>query len=140
MLTVPLLGTRYYQPIPDAIKPFPVNPDLQDPDFEKSCNGVEGNCANAWGVRIIDSQDIFIYGAGTYSFFNNYDTSKLSHIFPFQPPLFVRDLPQSPTPPCSPHVTNNGAKQLATRSTTDPTARRASTRSRATFRTSTSLT
>ncbi|EMR63408.1 putative glycoside hydrolase family 55 protein [Eutypa lata UCREL1] len=67
--------TPYYQPLPDATQPFTVNADLQDPDFSTSCNGVEGNCANAWGLRIIDSSDIFIYGAGHYSFFNNYDTS-----------------------------------------------------------------
>ncbi|RYP30701.1 hypothetical protein DL767_006117 [Monosporascus sp. MG133] len=66
--------TPYYQPLPDAIDPFPVNPAIRDPDFAASCNGVQGNCANAWGVRILDSSNIFIYGAGTYSFFNNYDT------------------------------------------------------------------
>lgn len=71
--------TPYYQPLPDAIEPFPVNADLQDPDFATSCNGVEGNCANAWGLRVIDSSDIFIYGAGHYSFFNNYDTCKFTH-------------------------------------------------------------
>lgn len=69
--------TPYYQPLPDAIEPFTVNADLHDPDFKTSCNGVEGNCANAWGLRIIDSSDVFIYGAGHYSFFNNYDTGKL---------------------------------------------------------------
>ena len=69
-----------------------MNPDLLDPDFEKDCNGVEGNCANAWGVRIIDSQDIFIYGAGTYSFFNNYDTCRPSLFSPHPPfyPLFYK--------------------------------------------------
>ena len=66
MLTVPLLGTRYYQPIPDAIKPFPVNPDLQDPDFEKSCNGVEGNCANAWGVRIMSLLPTWWYNTSAF--------------------------------------------------------------------------
>ncbi|KAI1654746.1 glycoside hydrolase family 55 protein [Daldinia decipiens] len=66
--------TPYYQPTPDATKPFPVVEALKDPDFAATCNGVEGNCANAWGLRIVDSSDIFIYGAGHYSFFNNYST------------------------------------------------------------------
>ncbi|KAI1141771.1 glycoside hydrolase family 55 protein [Hypoxylon sp. FL0543] len=66
--------TPYYQPLPDATVPFPVVTALNDPDFKTSCNGVSGNCANAWGLRIVDSTDIFIYGAGHYSFFNNYST------------------------------------------------------------------
>ncbi|KAI8950332.1 pectate lyase superfamily protein-domain-containing protein [Xylaria longipes] len=67
--------TPYYMPLPDAVKPFPVVASLNDPDFSKSCSGVEGNCAEAWGLRIVDSSDFFIYGAGFYSFFNNYDTT-----------------------------------------------------------------
>ncbi|KAI0968246.1 glycoside hydrolase family 55 protein [Xylaria arbuscula] len=67
--------TPYYQPLPDATKPFPITSSINDPDFATSCSGVSGNCAEAWGLRIIDSSDFFIYGAGHYSFFNNYDTS-----------------------------------------------------------------
>ncbi|KAH9988425.1 pectate lyase superfamily protein-domain-containing protein [Xylariaceae sp. FL0662B] len=66
--------TPYYQPIPDAKEPFPVVAALKDPDFATSCSGVTGNCANSWGLRIIDSSGFFIYGAGHYSFFNNYST------------------------------------------------------------------
>ncbi|KAI4859463.1 glycoside hydrolase family 55 protein [Hypoxylon rubiginosum] len=66
--------TPYYQPTPNAIEPFPVVTALQDPDFTTSCSGVSGNCANSWGLRIVDSSDVFIYGAGHYSFFNNYST------------------------------------------------------------------
>lgn len=29
----------------------------------------------AWGLRIIDSSKILVYGAGLYSFFDNYSTS-----------------------------------------------------------------
>ena len=66
---------RYYQPSPNALTPFPVVSSLNDPDFSSSCNGVGGNCAMAWGLRVIGSTDILVYGAGTYSFFNNYSTS-----------------------------------------------------------------
>ena len=31
--------------------------------------------ADAWGLRIVDSTNILIYGAGLYSFFNNYSTA-----------------------------------------------------------------
>ncbi|KAI1336987.1 pectate lyase superfamily protein-domain-containing protein [Xylariaceae sp. FL0016] len=66
--------TPYYQPQPNAIDPFPVVTALNDPDFATSCSGASGNCAESWGLRIIDSSDIFVYGAGHYSFFNNYST------------------------------------------------------------------
>jgi glucan 1,3-beta-glucosidase len=68
---------RYYQPTPFAPTPFSVVPTLNDPNFASSCAGTSGNCADAWGLRILNSHDVFIYGAGLYSFFNDYDTSKL---------------------------------------------------------------
>ncbi|TPX18892.1 uncharacterized protein E0L32_011444 [Thyridium curvatum] len=67
--------TPYYQPSPLATTPFPVNSALNDPDFSASCAGVSGTCAMAWGLRIINSQNILAYGAGHYSFFNNYSTN-----------------------------------------------------------------
>ncbi|KAI1827017.1 glycoside hydrolase family 55 protein [Xylaria intraflava] len=67
--------TPYYMPFPDATKPFPIVSSLNDPDFSSSCSGVSGNCAETWGLRIVNSSDMLIYGAGHYSFFNNYDTS-----------------------------------------------------------------
>lgn len=67
--------TPYYQPNPNATIPFPPVKSLSDPDFVASCKGVQGNCADAWGLRILDSQDILTYGAGLYSFFSNYSTS-----------------------------------------------------------------
>lgn len=67
--------TPYFMPTPNALVPFPVNAALKDPDFTASCAGVAGNCAAAWGLRIIDSSDIFVYGAGLYSFFSSYSTT-----------------------------------------------------------------
>ncbi|QSZ28880.1 hypothetical protein DSL72_003385 [Monilinia vaccinii-corymbosi] len=67
--------TPYYQPNPSAPTPFGVVTSLNDPDFKTSCAGSSGNCAAAWGLRIINSHDILIYGAGLYSFFSNYDTT-----------------------------------------------------------------
>ncbi|KAK4100480.1 glycoside hydrolase family 55 protein [Parathielavia hyrcaniae] len=67
--------TPYYQPTPNALVPFQPVAALRDPDFAASCVGVEGNCAAAWGLRVIDSRDVFVYGAGLYSFFSDYSTA-----------------------------------------------------------------
>lgn len=72
--------TPYYQPNPPAPGPFTtVNAALSDPDFATDCAsslGLPGNppCAMAWGLRVLGSQDVVVFGAGLYSFFNNYNT------------------------------------------------------------------
>ena len=59
--------TPYFQSNPAAPAPFrPV--DGVDPMFN-SPNAADNK---AWGMRIVDSQDILVYGAGLYSFFENY--------------------------------------------------------------------
>ncbi|KAJ6050230.1 hypothetical protein N7499_010381 [Penicillium canescens] len=64
--------TPYYQPNPNAANsPYPTNTALRDPTFS-SCLG--GNC-NALGLRVLDSTNVIVYGAGLYSFFNNYSTT-----------------------------------------------------------------
>ncbi|KAK3331350.1 pectate lyase superfamily protein-domain-containing protein [Apodospora peruviana] len=83
----------YYQPNPPAPAPFhQLNSDLHDPDFDFDCktvtyassaNVANGSlslpghppCAMAWGLRILGSHNIVGFGAGLYSFFNNYDTN-----------------------------------------------------------------
>ncbi len=67
--------TAYYQPNPNATIPFPAVKALNDPDFVASCSGKSPNCALGWGLRVINSQSVLIYGAGLYSFFNNYSTT-----------------------------------------------------------------
>ncbi|KAK8148764.1 hypothetical protein G3M48_009166 [Beauveria asiatica] len=62
--------TAYMQGNPDAKVPFTYNAKYSDPDFS-SCTGPK--CARTWGLRAVDSSDILIYGAGLYSFFDNYD-------------------------------------------------------------------
>ncbi|CAK7236915.1 hypothetical protein SBRCBS47491_009798 [Sporothrix bragantina] len=66
--------TPYYQGNPDARTPFATQTALADPSFD-SCTGA--TCARAWGLRIVNSTDVFIYGAGLYSFFDNYDQTCL---------------------------------------------------------------
>lgn len=58
--------TPYYQPNPDAIIPFPAASQYNDPLFAPG--------DSAWGLRIVDSAEVSIYGAGLYSFFANFDS------------------------------------------------------------------
>lgn len=63
----------YFQPLPLARYPFPVVPELNDPDFEKDCaDDPSPGCESSWAIRVIDSSDVVVYGAGLYSFFDSY--------------------------------------------------------------------
>ncbi|KAE9364334.1 glycoside hydrolase family 55 protein [Stipitochalara longipes BDJ] len=55
--------TPYYQPNPNTAIPFTAVPALNDPPVE----------SDALGLRILNSNNILIYGAGLYSFFSNYN-------------------------------------------------------------------
>lgn len=61
--------TAYFQGNPDALKPFTPQSKWNDPTFE-DCK--TDNCARTWGMRVLDSKDVLLYGGGLYSFFNNY--------------------------------------------------------------------
>ncbi|KAJ6099792.1 hypothetical protein N7467_001327 [Penicillium canescens] len=67
--------SAYYQPNPLATTPFPVVSSIHDPNFTTSCAGKGKYCAEGWGLRVLDSTGIFVYGAGLYSFFDNNDAS-----------------------------------------------------------------
>ncbi|CRK47534.1 hypothetical protein BN1723_007591 [Verticillium longisporum] len=74
--------TPYFQPNPPATVPFPPVRAYHDPDFAKECAaGAHPDadprvpCAMAWALKIEASRDIKIYGAGLYSFFNDYSTA-----------------------------------------------------------------
>ncbi|KIJ26091.1 glycoside hydrolase family 55 protein, partial [Sphaerobolus stellatus SS14] len=56
----------YYQPSPAPPAPFSINSAFHDPSFP---SGVD----HAWGLYVSNSQNILIYGAGHYSFFQNYN-------------------------------------------------------------------
>ncbi|KAK6860327.1 beta-1 3 exoglucanase precursor [Apiospora arundinis] len=64
--------TAYMQGNPDATTPFKVNQNFYDPDFSNCDGSSEVGCKRTWGVRVMNSTDIFVYGAGLYSFFENY--------------------------------------------------------------------
>ncbi|KAK4155733.1 glycoside hydrolase [Chaetomidium leptoderma] len=70
--------TPYFQGNPDATEPFAVNAQYADPDFATSCaDDTTGTCKRSWGVRAVGSKDVFVYGAGVYSFFDNYEQTCL---------------------------------------------------------------
>ena len=64
--------TPYFQGNPAATEPFTSNAAYGDPDFAAVCNGDDTGCQRSWGLRVVDSKDVFMYGGGLYSFFDNY--------------------------------------------------------------------
>ncbi|KAI2603198.1 glycoside hydrolase family 55 protein [Hypoxylon fragiforme] len=69
--------TPYHQPNPGARQPFPLNTTIDDPNFDIPCpqGSSPSTCSEAWGLRLSGSQNVLIYGAGLYSFFNNFSTA-----------------------------------------------------------------
>ena len=56
---------------------FKPSTKFSDPDFSE-CKAGDLTCKMTIGVRIVDSTGILVYGAGLYSFFNNYGQDCLS--------------------------------------------------------------
>jgi glucan 1,3-beta-glucosidase len=66
--------TPYYMPNPDArSQPFQRSDVYSDPDYTKACP--PGAICDAFGLRVLNSRNVMIYGGGLYSFFKNYDVS-----------------------------------------------------------------
>ena len=62
--------TPYMQSNPNALAGgFKPDSRYSDPDFSTCTTDV---CKKAWGLRVVASSDILVYGAGLYSFFDNY--------------------------------------------------------------------
>ncbi|KIX92675.1 uncharacterized protein Z520_11527 [Fonsecaea multimorphosa CBS 102226] len=62
--------TPYMQATPNALEGgFPPNSAFSDPTF---ADCTTDSCKKSWGLRIVDSSDIYMYGAGLYSFFDDY--------------------------------------------------------------------
>jgi glucan 1,3-beta-glucosidase len=66
--------TPYYQPSPNATSPYTadVGDFTMDPTFD-NCDANDASCLSAWALRVLNSTDVFIYSAGFYSFFQDYD-------------------------------------------------------------------
>ncbi|KAL3483769.1 pectate lyase superfamily protein-domain-containing protein [Aspergillus germanicus] len=61
----------YYQPVPKAPQPFTSGTFPDDPTFD-DCPTGSSTCAVSWAVRIIDSETIYLLGAGLFSWFSDY--------------------------------------------------------------------
>jgi len=70
--------TPYFQDNPNALTPFTVNTVYSDPNFSSTCGGNTDLCPKSWGLRVIGSTEVLVYGAGLYSFFDNYDQTCLN--------------------------------------------------------------
>jgi glucan 1,3-beta-glucosidase len=68
--------TPYYQPGPKAPQPYTPSKSYNDPTFS-NCAAGSDNCALAWGLRIVKSSDVYVYGTGLYNFFSNYNQTCL---------------------------------------------------------------
>jgi glucan 1,3-beta-glucosidase len=62
--------TPYFQTNPAAPAPFDKSLGPTDP---QTFTGSATKHNMAWGLRVVGSSDVLIYGAGLYSFFDNYD-------------------------------------------------------------------
>lgn len=67
--------TAYWQSNPTGMTPFSYNATYDDPAFSSYCTTQE--CAMTFGLILTDSSDVLVYGAGLYSFFQNYDQTCL---------------------------------------------------------------
>ncbi|TKX22813.1 hypothetical protein C1H76_4847 [Elsinoe australis] len=63
--------TPYFQGNPVATTPFAPNATWVDPDWS-ICPANSPKCIKAFGLRILGSTNVYVYGAGLYSFFENY--------------------------------------------------------------------
>lgn len=79
--------TPYFQSNPNALTPFAPQPNAPYYDPSYFCPkgapnpqnaGGDNTCAKSWGLRVVDSANIHIYGAGLYSFFDNYSQDCLT--------------------------------------------------------------
>ncbi|KAF6765075.1 glycoside hydrolase family 55 protein [Ephemerocybe angulata] len=61
----------YFQPSPPAPAPFEITKAYKDPSFPSDVK-------SAWGLSVENSRDIIVFGAGLYSFFNNYSQACIS--------------------------------------------------------------
>jgi glucan 1,3-beta-glucosidase len=67
--------TAYMQSAPDALNAgYSPLDSLSDPMFSTCTDEL---CKKTWGLRIFESSDVYVYGAGLYSFFDDYQQACL---------------------------------------------------------------
>lgn len=65
---------RYMQNNPNALSSYTPSAVYSDPTFSECYQPI---CYKTFGLRFFNSTYIYVYGAGLYSFFNNYDSGCL---------------------------------------------------------------
>ncbi|KAI8615101.1 pectate lyase superfamily protein-domain-containing protein [Chytriomyces sp. MP71] len=63
--------TPYFQGVPNALTPFAPSTKYKDPNFS-TCSASDAACKKTWGLRFYHSNNVLVYGAGLYSFYDNY--------------------------------------------------------------------
>ncbi|OXA60273.1 probable glucan endo-1,3-beta-glucosidase ARB_02077 [Folsomia candida] len=69
--------TPYWQPGPPAPSPYTPNPTFDDPSYAHCAPG-DVRCPMSYAIRARNCQNVYVYGAGMYNFFNNYDQTCLN--------------------------------------------------------------
>jgi hypothetical protein len=69
--------TPYWQPGPPAPQPFTPNPVFGDPDY-LHCAVENFRCPLSYAIWARGCSNVYLYGAGMYNFFNNYDQTCLN--------------------------------------------------------------
>ena len=67
--------TPYYQSNPTVLTPFIPQTNWTDPTFTDCTTPT---CQKSWGLRVVSSSNVMVYGAGLYSFFDNYSQDCLA--------------------------------------------------------------
>jgi hypothetical protein len=68
--------TPYWQPAPRAPAPFTPNNVFSDPTYSH-CSAADFRCPLSYALIAKRCSNIYLYGAGMYNFFNNYDQTCL---------------------------------------------------------------
>lgn len=63
IMTMIQTESPYFQDVPKAPAPFRIGQFGNDPAFSR-CSDFDELCAKSWAVRIIDSSNIYVLGAG----------------------------------------------------------------------------
>lgn len=69
--------TPYWQPGPPAPLPYTPNSAFNDPTYFH-CEAGDNRCPMSYAVRAVSCTNVYIYGAGMYNFFNNYNQTCLA--------------------------------------------------------------
>jgi len=69
--------TPYWQPGPPAPSPYTPDPNFDDPTYAH-CTPGDVRCPMSYSIRAKNCQNVYLYGAGMYNFFNNYDQTCLT--------------------------------------------------------------